>query len=586
MPFDGYTTFSVVQELREKLLLGKINKIYQPESDEIILNVHHKGKRYNVLISANNNHPRVHLTDKTKENPQQPPMFCMLLRKNLNNAIILDIKQFQFDRIIEISLNTKNELGDDVTKILIVEIMSRHSNIILMNENQVIIESIKRVSKNISSYREVLPGKMYVYPPQNKMNAAYITQNALTNFLSNYPKNKNMHKFLMDTFMGVSPAMAHEICHRSKISSDVIIECISQDDIKSVYKVLSSLMEYLSAELKPLLYTNENKSKIYDFSAIEYTYYQGYKSILYSSISLLLEDYYYLKDNVSRIKNKASQILQNLQIKLERNYNKLNKQLEELQKSIDSQVFQVYGELLTSHIYEIKKGQDTAKLLNYYTDEEVEIPLSVQLTPSENAQNYYKKYNKGKRAKNYLDEQIKITKEEIYYLESQIDNIHKCTELEEFNEIKEELMEHGYIHGNGKLKKKKKTDEISQPMHFQYCNVDIFVGKNNKQNEYLSLKFASKNDVWLHVKDIPGSHVIIKMDIENSNEDVLQKAALLASYYSKGKNSENVPVDYTAVKYVKKPKGAKTGMVIYTDQKTLFVTPSEEEILCIHRIES
>lgn len=582
MPFDGFTAYSIVNELSNKIIGGKINKIYQPESDEIVIQIHNQGKKYNVLLSANTNNPRIHLTNITKDNPQTPPMFCMLLRKNLNSASIIDVCQYQFDRIIQISMLTKNELGDNVVRTLIIEIMGRHSNIVLINkDSMVIIESIKRVGKNISSYREVLPGKIYKYPPQSKKNPLKYTGEEIKNEIQEYNQKKSIYKFLMDQFMGFSPAMVHEVCHRSHIISTEILENINDNSMNLLNKTISDLMFNLEDTLNACLYTNENKSKIYDFTAIEYTYYEAYEKTHYASISQLLEDYYRLKDNVSRIKQKSSAIMQSLQNKLERNYNKLNKQTEEYKAAENSHIFKLYGEILTSNIYKLEKGMSCTKLLNYYTGEEIEIPLSLQLTPSENAQSYYKKYNKGKRAMEFLKEQIAFTKEEIYYLESQIDNISKCTELKEFNEIKDELIENGYISGSSGRKNKKQKDEISKPLHYIFNNTDIYVGKNNKQNEYLTLKFASKDDTWLHVKDIPGSHVIIKINPDKINEETLQKASLLAAYYSKGKNSENVPVDYTQVKYVKKPKGAKTGMVIYTDQKTLYVTPKEEDVLSI-----
>ncbi|MPW26024.1 DUF814 domain-containing protein [Alkalibaculum sp. M08DMB] len=586
MPYDGITTFCVVEEIKNKLIQGKINKIYQPESDEIILNISNKGNKYSLLLSANNNNPRVYLTNKTKNNPLAPPMFCMLLRKNLQNAVILDISQVSLDRIIEITLNSKNELGDNVTKKLIVEIMGRHSNIILINEPEnTIIDSIKRVGTNISSYREVLPGKQYVNPPQSKRDPREMDLESFISIIDLYKQNKATHKFVMDSFIGVSPPLAHEICHRAKISSDTLVGSLSEENKLKLFETFTALFNNLTHHMKPIMYTNHNKSKIYDFSAIAFTYYELYDIQNYESISILLEEYYYLKDNLSRIKNRASSIMQMLNNKLDRNYNKKSKQLDELQKAHDSEIYRKYGELITSNIYLLKQGQQSTVLLDYYTGVDIEIPLSIQLSPSQNAQKYFKKYNKGKRAKEYLEEQIAITEDEIYYLESQIDNVNKCSEINEFNEIKEELIENGYLKPQGsKNKKKKKEDVLSQPLKYVFNNVEIYVGKNNKQNEYLTMKFASKTDLWLHVKDAPGSHVIIKKDYDKVDEKLVYTAALLAAYYSKLRNSSNIPVDFTAVKYVKKPKGLKTGMVIYTDQKTVYVTPNEEEILSLDLI--
>lgn len=588
MPFDGITTFSVVQELKDKLIHGKINKIYQPESDEILFNINNRGSKYSLLISANNNNPRIHLTNHTKDNPLAPPMFCMLLRKNIQNASILEVNQVGLDRIVELRLRTKNELGDTVTKRLVVEIMGRHSNIILVNEpDETIVDSVKRVGKNLSSFREVLPGKIYKAPPQDKNEPTHVGKEVFFSLLHSYPQNKTLYKFIIDSFIGVSPPLSHEICHRAKINSDKPLLELSSENKDSLYKVFDDLYNHLEGHLKPLMYSNENKSKVYDFSAIDYTYYELYHKTQYPSISELLEEYYYLRDSLARIQNKSSSMVQMLNNKLERDYHKLDKQMKEFQDAEDAEIYRKYGELITSQIYLLKEGQKSAILSDYYTGEEIEIPLSVQLSPSENAQKYFKRYNKGKRAKEYLKEQMAITKEEIFYLESQIDNIRKCTEIEEFNEIKEDLIENGYlkVQSRKKANKNKKETTVSQPMKYLYDEVEIYVGKNNKQNEYLTTKFAAKTDLWLHVKDMPGSHVIVKKDADKVEDHLLHKAALLAAYYSKGKDSGNIPIDYTAVKYVKKPKGAKTGMVIYTDQKTIYITPSEEEVLKINRVE-
>ncbi|WP_303860061.1 NFACT family protein [Alkalibaculum bacchi] len=586
MPFDGITTFSVVQELRDKLIHGKINKIYQPESDEILLNINNRGNKYSLLISANNNNPRIHLTAHTKGNPLAPPMFCMLLRKNIQNSTILEINQLGLDRIVEIRLRTKNELGDTVTKRLVVEIMGRHSNVTLINEpEEVIVDSIKRVGKNISTFREVLPGRVYKAPPQDKNEPINVKREPFLSLLHGYAQNKTLYKFIIDTFIGVSPPLSHEICHRAKINSDRPLSELTDENEDSLYNVFNNLYSHLEDHLQPFMYTNKNKSKVYDFSAIDYTYYELYHKTDYASISGLLEEYYYLRDSLSRIQNRSSSMVQMLNNKLERDYHKLDKQIKEFQDAEDAEIYRKYGELITSQIYLLEGGQKSAVLSDYYTGEEIEIPLSVQLSPSENAQKYFKKYNKGKRAKEYLKEQMSITKEEIYYLESQIDNIRKCTEIEEFNEIKEDLIENGYLKAQGRKKSNKKEITVSQPMKYIYEGVEIYVGKNNKQNEYLTTKFAAKTDLWLHVKDMPGSHVIVKKDADKVDDKLLYTAALLAAYYSKGKESSNIPIDYTAVKYVKKPKGAKTGMVIYTDQKTLYVTPKEDEVLKIDRVD-
>ncbi|NTW72938.1 MAG: fibronectin/fibrinogen-binding protein, partial [Eubacteriaceae bacterium] len=530
--------------------------------------------KYDLLLSANNNNPRVHFITDTKENPKEPPMFCMLMRKKLTNGIITGIRQLEFDRIMEITISSRDELLDVTEMKLIIEIMGRHSNISLV-ENEIIIDSIKRINKFISSYREVLPGRTYVYPPMTKVDFFTLDFEQFKAALA-FLKDKSLSKAVMDSFQGISKPLSLEICHRAKIDDAKKVDTLSNSELEAVFQVMSALLD----EKEFNIYTNEKETIIYDFSAIDLAYYSGYRKNTYPTLSLLLENYYHMKDMLFRIKEKSGSITQLISNKLERNYNKLNKLLEEQKDAIEADVFKIYGDLILSNLYNIKGNENSVKLFNFYDDTTIEIPMSTRLTPSENAQKYYAKYNKGRRALAFIADQMRITKNEVFYLESLMDSLTKCTAISELNEIKDELVESGYIKKTGKINKKPKIQKITEPMKFKTSEgYPVLVGKNNKQNDELTLKTASKDDLWFHVKDIPGSHVIIRSDGKLPNEQSIHEAAMLAAFYSKARLSSKVPVDYALVRHVKKPRQANPGMVIYTDNKTIYVTPQENEIL-------
>lgn len=590
MAFDGITTTALVSELDQKLNNGRIEKIFQPEKDEIYINIRNNRENYTLLLSANANNPRVYLTNSFKPNPMSPPNFCMLLRKNISRGKIISIKQPSMERIIEIEIEFLNELRDSTTKILIIEIMGRHSNIILVDKNtHSIIDSIKKIGSNISRYRQVLPGKPYIYPPtQNKADPFCIDKSTVKSLLTNYSKGKRIEKFFMDNFTGISPLISKEICFSSGIHLDSYIDTLSDKDKTSLVETFFNLMDHVkNNEFSPEIIYNETKTKLIDFSPISLNQFSSLPKKIFESISELLEHFYYERDKLERIKQKTSDLLHLLQNKLERNYKKLGILKNEYKQSEDAGIFKLYGELLTANIYNLSKGMDRALLMNYYSEDlkEISIPLNPNLTPIENAQKYFKKYNKSKNAIKQLVKQIHITEVEIYYLESQITNIENSTENSEIEEIRDELRNEGYLSKSNK-KTHTKYKRASSPLHFiSKDGLDIYVGKNNHQNDKLTLKSSTEKDLWFHTKDIPGSHVVVKgVSLKDIPETSLFEAAMLAAYYSKAKNSSKVPVDYTKIKNVKKPKGAKPGMVIYDKQQTLFVTPKEEEVLSILRV--
>jgi len=577
MPFDGLLINALVTELKDKVTNEKIEKVYQPEEDEIIL----KLRKYKLLLSANSNYPHICITNTQKTNPLSPPMFCMLLRKHLQGGKIIDIKQIDFERIIEFSIESYDELGNLVLKKLYCEIMGKHSNIILIDaKSNKVIDSIKRVPESISRIRQILPGLQYVLPPsQGKNNIFNIEYNYFINIMIN--SEKSLYKALYKNFQGLSPLTSQELCERSYINPDSNCNNITLDDLNRLWqKILDIKRIIFNKELRPNLVMNIKEKKVIDLCPFIYTIYDNsfYKFIFSSSISEMVEEYYYQKDKHERIKQKSLNIKKTLTTRVDRLYKKLQKLNEELLAASDADKFRLYGELIISNIYKISKGMSEIELENFYdNNRKIIIPLDVRLTPSENSQRYFKKYNKSKTALIKIKEQIDETKDELFYLENVLDNIDKAEDFNDIEDIKEELIEQNYI--KRKTSRNKKKDTKSQPL--VYYSTDgflILVGKNNRQNDKLTVKEASKNDIWFHTKSIPGSHVVIKAEGRNVPETTLREAAKIAAYNSKARYSSNVPVDYTLIKNVKKPTGAKPGMVIYNDYNTIYVTPVEEEI--------
>ncbi|SHH09904.1 Rqc2 family fibronectin-binding protein [Tepidibacter thalassicus] len=587
MALDGIVINSLIKELSSKLTGGKIDKIYQPEDDELLLNIRNEGTNYKLLLSSNSSNPRAYITNTyNKENPIKAPMFCMVLRKHIQNGKIVNIHQPDFERIIRITIESLDELKIKKTKDLIIEIMGKHSNIILVdNEENKILDSIKRIPLSISRYRQVLPGQKYVNPPsQNKLNPLNeISQEKFINTLIN--NKKELYKAIYSSFKGISPLIAKEICFRSNIDIDINTNYIDKKDFSSLYSAFTRLFKQIKNNIfYPCIAIDKRLNKVIDFSCIKITMYNHYSFIENDSISFILDKYYYEKDIKERINQKSQNLRKNISNKLDRLYNKLKKQKEELLESENADIYKTYGELITSYIYMIKKGMSEIDVVNFYNPdgENIKIKLDKKLTPSENAQKYFKKYNKLKHAAIELKHQLKITNEEIEYLENILFNINNCENLDELEEIKEELIKTGYIKGKNSNKNKDKNKLKTSPYEFISSDgFKIYVGKNNKQNDYLTLKMASSDDIWLHTKNIPGSHVIIKSEGKEVPENTIFEGAMLAAYFSKAKMSSQVPVDYTKKKNIKKPNGAKPGMVIYETNNTIYVTPSEEYIIKI-----
>lgn len=592
MAFDGIVTNSVINELKEKLIGGRVDKVYQQEKDEILIYIHSKGTNYRLVISASSNNPRIYLTEHSKKNPASPPMFCMILRKHLVGGTILNVEQFALDRIIFIDISAKDELGRDTEKRIVIEIMGKHSNIILIDKDSLkIIDSVKRVYEDMSRIRQIMPGLLYEDPPlQDKANPLLATETEFFSLIESSDKNIKSFKFLYFNYMGLSPLISKEICFQANIGINRDIESLTKEDKDSLYHSFDKLMKQtLENNFTPVSILDQNKIEILAFHALDINQFGTDNKVHFDSISKLLDNYYSSKDNIDRIGQKSQSVRKSIQVKLDRALNKLGKQRQELLDSEDREKVKVYADLISANIHRIGRGVNKVLLENFYDEnmDLMDIPLDIKLSPIENAQKYYKKYSKLKNAHLLLLEQIPETEDEILYLENVLIGIEHSTEVEELDEIKEELIGGGYIKGSIKKKKKKKEEPSSKPYHYISADgFNIYVGKNNKQNDYLTLKFSHKDDMWLHVQNMPGSHVIVDRQGRDIPATTLQEAATLASYYSKGKNSNNVPVDYTERKNVKKPGNAKAGMVIYVNHKTISISPSIELVSNIKKVEN
>lgn len=583
MPFDGLVINSIATELNEILLNKKIEKIYQPESDEIIIKFRNVSTK--LLMSVNSSFAHISLTNLQKSNPLNPPMFCMLLRKHLHGGKIVDVYQVEFERILVLSIESYDELGNISIKKLIIEIMGKHSNAILVDDNDnTIIDSIKRIPSNISRQRQILPGLKYKLPPsQDKINVFSSNYNVFVKKLNTVENDTKIFKALYKSFQGISPIIAKEICFNAKVDLDKPITNLSDKNFKDIWNIFENiLLKINNKEYFPNIIFDTKANKTIDFSSLKLSIYENelFSYMSFDSISLAINKFYLEKDKYNRIKQKSTDIVKIINTRLERIYNKLQKQKEELLTAEGADKYKLYGELILSNMHGIQKGMKEVTLQNYYEDHmpEITITLDSKLTPSENSQKYYKKYNKYKSAQDKISNQIKETCVEMQYLQNVLTNIENTDDINNIDEIKQELIEQKYIRKRKISKQKQKASKSKPYKYVTDNNFTILAGKNNKQNDYLTLKTASKKDIWFHTKDIPGSHVIIKTDGKQVPEETIMTAALIAAYHSKGRQSSNVPVDYTHVKFVKKPSGAKPGMVIYENFKTIYVTPHENEI--------
>mgnify|MGYP000743400025 FL=1 len=573
MSMDGLSLYSAMNELNKRLAGGKIDKIQQTDKEELLLMVRSLGQTHRLLINASAADNRVQLTELKKQAPSEAPMFCMLLRKRIAGGKIVRFEQERLDRVLKISIETYNDLGDLSVFALYCELMGKHSNIILVNEKGVIVDAIKHVGLGMSSVRFVMPGLEYSAPPaQDKQDPSKASVDDFS--MAMCMVGMSIAKALSNAFFGLSPAVAAQLVARytDKTECTQLSEAEREElaeRLTAFYADMAHGKEKASAVLNALGETEA----VYPFAIA------GGGIKLYDSIGEALDSLYINNDRREWAKRHGASARKVLQNNIERCEKKLALYADALNSEEQMEKCRLYGELLTANLHSLKSGTDTAAVDNYYADpvERIAIPLDRQLTPGENAQRYYKKYQKLKAAREMAIVQREQTLSELNYLEGQLDNLTKCTAENELSELIEELKEQGYIKRDKGGKKKMKL-AASKPMHFvSSTGADIYVGKNNRQNDELTLRFASPNDIWMHTKNIPGSHVIVKGASEQDTA-TMTEAALLAAYYSRARGSENVAVDYTPRKYVKKPAGAKPGMVIYTTNKTAYVTPSEEAV--------
>ena len=594
MAFDGVTIASVVSELKRELIGGRLYKIAQPEEDELLLTIKQPAGQKRLFISAGASLPLIYLTDSNKPSPMTAPNFCMLLRKHLQNGRITNISQPGLERIIHIQVEHLDEMGDLRHKTLIIEIMGKHSNIIFCNDDNTIIDSIKRVSAAVSSVREVLPGKPYfVAQTQDKLDALTTGYNEFRQILASKPQP--VFKALYGSFTGISPVLAQELCHQSGIDGEQPTAALGESEYQALFLSFSQMVSAIREErfVPNIAYTNGKPVEfcalpltMYGYtpscsSAVNATEYEHYGktgecaaedysnrintgdyTVSFGSMSALLESYYAEKNTITRIRQKSSDLRRIVQTALERNVKKYDLQMRQMKDTEKRDTYRVYGELLNTYGYSAKPGAKSLEALNYYTNETVTIPLDPTISATENAKKYFDKYGKLKRTYEALSQLTEEVKAEIDQLESISTALDIALHEEDLAEIKEELTECGYIRRKGGTKKQKIT---SKPFHYiSNDGFHMYVGKNNYQNDELTFKFATGNDWWFHAKKMPGSHVIVKLgNAENLPDRTFEEAARLAAYYSKGRNQEKVEIDYIQKKHVKKPAGAKPGFVVY-----------------------
>ncbi len=576
MAFDGFVISNIVTELNQKILGGRIYKIYQPEADEITLVIKKERNTLRLHISASASLPLIYLTDTSKTNPMQAPNFCMLLRKHLSNGRIVSISQPNFERIIEITIEHLDELGDLCQKRLIVELMGKHSNIIFADSENMILDSIKHISANISSIREVLPGRTYCFPPSKGKHTIFaLTPEIFSNEVIQKPTS--LSKALYSSITGMSPLIANEICYRAGLDGSASTDSLTEEYASGLYGQLMKLKT--SIEMKDyhpnVIYYGEEPK---EFSCIPLTSYSDGTSKAFPSIFDVLICYYAEKEKYTRMKQKTAdlrKIVQTAQERVSKKYDLQQKQLKDTKKR---EKYKVYGELIQTYGYQLEPNAKSLTCVNYYTNEEITIPLDPNKTPLENSQKYFARYSKLKRTYEALSQLVVETKADLDHLESIATSLSLSEDEKDLALIKEELIDYGYIksRGNQRTKRQKK----SKPLHFLSSDgFHMYVGKNNYQNDELTFKFANGGDWWFHAKQMPGSHVIVRKEqAETLPDATFEEAGRLAAYYSKGRQAPKVEIDYVQRKELKKPPKAKPGFVIYHTNYSMMCRPDISDI--------
>lgn len=566
MAFDGLMTQAVARQLKEQLLAGRINKIYQLSNHEILMQIRAGGKNQKLLFSTHSSYARVQLTTLDYQYPDEPPMFCMFLRKHLEGGIIYNIEQANNDRIIKFTIRHVNELGDQMIKFLYIEIMGKHSNLILTDPNHRILETIKHISPLLNRYRSLQPGATYIFPPaQEKHDPFTITPEEFQTLIT---PTERYDKQLVRCFQGLSPLVSKEIIYRS-----------ASDQINDLFESFQKVMVEIKEHPAPYLMSGTKEA----FYLIPLYHLEG-KLMPCQNLTEMFDRYYFGKDERDRIKQQFFDIERFIRQEYDKNVKKLEKLNDELLQSEKADHYKMMGELILANLYQIERGASKIRVQNFYSEnlDLVDISLEPMLSGSDNAQKYFQKYNKAKNAVNYILEQMELTETEIAYFETLMIQLETAS-LRDVYEIKEELELAGYLRKR-QTKKRKGNGKPNVEKYLTTDGVEIYVGKNNLQNDYVTHKFARRHEWWFHAKDMPGSHVLVRNEADELSETTIRTAAQLASYYSKGRLSSSVPVDYTRVRNVKKVPAAHLGFVTYDHQKTIYIDPDEEFIMSIKKL--
>ena len=579
MPLDALCLSGVVHELQNALSGAKIDKIYQPGRDEVVLALRAPAGNVKLLLSANPSHPRAHLTQISRENPDKPPMFCMLLRKHLSGARLLELVQPPMERVVDLRLEALDELGDRVERRLVLEAMGRHSNLILLDGEGRIMDCLRRVDSDMSARRQVLPGLFYRLPPaQEKLDPSSLDRAALESALAAAPEESQADKWLLDTFGGLSPLICRELAFRAGGATDARLHQMGEGGRSRLLDELEGLLRSVQENsFTPVMLEKEGHPSDFTFQPIS-QYGPAVSCVPFPSFSALLDRFYEQRENQERVRQRGQDLIRSVTNARDRAARKIGLQEPELAATRDRERLRQFGDLITSNLHAMEKGMSRLTAADFYDPEcpQIHIPLDPLLTPQQNAAKYYKEYNKAKTAESILTLQLEKGRRDLDYLNSVLEAIALAEGERDLQEIRQELTDTGYLRRPSKARDRGKR-VASKPMEFRSSSgLRISVGKNNTQNDLLTTKQAFKSDLWFHTQKIHGSHVILWTEGGQPDLTSIQEAAQLAAWFSQGRESGKVAVDYTPVKYVKKPGGARPGMVVYTTYETAYVAPDGE----------
>ncbi len=583
MAFDGAFLHTISNEVSSVVVGSRIDKVYQPSRNEIVFSIRANGNNLKLLLSADPSCPRMHFTEAELDNPASPPMFCMLLRKHIGNAKILAIRQEGLERIVTFELETRNEFGDVIVVSLVVEIMGRHSNIILVNESGKVIDSIKRVDDSVSSLRRILPGVTYESAPnQDKLSLVKVDVEDVVNYVTENASKFPLSKALLNCVEGVSPLICREISFLVSKDLDTIVEDLNDEQISRLKFYIKNFKTSLESPAIPTMILDKNRKPIEFYFSYITQYADSVITKKYDTLSHMLDEFFRQKGTASRMNQKSHDLLRFLVNTSDKISRKLENQKKELLECADRDALRVYGDLINANLYRLEKGDRVAELENFYDQEMpvVKIKLDPMLTPSQNAQKYYKEYKKADTAEKMLKGLIIKGEEELAYIDTVFDVLTRATTEAEISAIRAELTDGGYLRPN--KNSKQKLQKLSYLRYKSSDGYTILCGRNNIQNDRLTFKESEKGDMWFHTQKIPGSHTVILANFgEEIPDATIEEAAMIAAYNSKARNSSKVAVDYTLIRNIKKPNGAKPGFVVYDTYYTILITPDEEKVLSL-----